>query len=236
MTVSGRSSFSLQGQLKGSSSIEATSNAPRIGRKRRLSADEEEEEDAPPTFKRPRGTSDHADASSREQTPVVVQVPAKDTAEVKEVTKGVKHVDLEDTKGGDREGGTARREEEEEEGDDEAKVDTASAEDVQSAALVEAGKPVKSAASDIPAVKEPGCVTQDVKAENVPLPAADDEDLENAPSSAAVTKPESPLSQSKTSRSKAKARSGSSRKATPSKRSPPKSQPSPRASVAAPLV
>ena len=76
----------------------ATSNAPqiRIGRKRRLSTPEpdgEHERDHTPASKKLRAESE-ADATTPPATPVAG--PGADTEEVKEVTEGVKEVELEE--------------------------------------------------------------------------------------------------------------------------------------------
>ncbi|EMD37003.1 hypothetical protein CERSUDRAFT_114904 [Gelatoporia subvermispora B] len=73
---------------------DATSNAPQIGRKRRLSEDDRDD-DMSGAAKKHRGdsveTSD--DATQRGSSPIP---PGKDTEEVKEVTQGVREVELDD--------------------------------------------------------------------------------------------------------------------------------------------
>ncbi|KAI0649941.1 aspartic peptidase domain-containing protein [Trametes meyenii] len=73
-------------------SEDATSTAPQIGRKRRLSTDEREERETTPSAKKQRadpGSSERGSSPAR---------PEKETEEVKEVTKGVREVELEDGK------------------------------------------------------------------------------------------------------------------------------------------
>lgn len=67
-------------------SIPATSNAPKVGRKRRLS--DEDNEEAQSSTKKLKGDSPIPTSSSEEQAP--------DSVEVKEVTEGVQEVALED--------------------------------------------------------------------------------------------------------------------------------------------
>ncbi|KAI9056356.1 hypothetical protein FKP32DRAFT_1682316 [Trametes sanguinea] len=76
-------------------SEDATSTAPQIGRKRRLSTNEDEERETTPSAKKHRAGSESAPESAREQSP---SQPGKETAEVKEVTEGVREVELEDGK------------------------------------------------------------------------------------------------------------------------------------------
>lgn len=78
--------------------IAATSDAPKVGSKRRLSTTEEEEADT--SMKRAKIGTDYEDddASSTAESPTVVVPASKETAEVKEVTKGVKDVDLDELK------------------------------------------------------------------------------------------------------------------------------------------
>ncbi|KAF9806753.1 hypothetical protein IEO21_08562 [Rhodonia placenta] len=79
-------------------SEDATSNAPQIGRKRRLSSTEPDPDGEPSVAKKPRGDSADAseDASQREESPARAQ--GQETAEVKNVTKGVRDVELEESK------------------------------------------------------------------------------------------------------------------------------------------
>ncbi|KAI0356907.1 hypothetical protein OH77DRAFT_179171 [Trametes cingulata] len=76
-------------------SEDATSTAPQIGRKRRLSTDEHEERETTPSAKKQRAESEVAPEEEREPSPAR---PGKETEEVKEVTKGVREVELEDGK------------------------------------------------------------------------------------------------------------------------------------------
>ncbi|KAL7284595.1 hypothetical protein ACG7TL_001889 [Trametes sanguinea] len=76
-------------------SEDATSTAPQIGRKRRLSTEEHEERETTPSAKKHRTESDAAPDTAREQSPAE---PGKETEEVKEVTEGVREVELEDGK------------------------------------------------------------------------------------------------------------------------------------------
>ncbi|KAI0372502.1 hypothetical protein BV20DRAFT_1062182 [Pilatotrama ljubarskyi] len=76
-------------------SEDATSTAPQIGRKRRLSTDEHEERETTPSAKKHRADSEVAPEREREPSPVR---PGKETEEVKEVTKGVRDVELEEGK------------------------------------------------------------------------------------------------------------------------------------------
>ncbi|TFK53135.1 hypothetical protein OE88DRAFT_1643812 [Heliocybe sulcata] len=71
-------------------SDDATSNAPQIGRKRRLSDSERDDEPYPSSTKRSKGglVADE----ERDGSPA----PAKETQDVKEIRKGVKDVELED--------------------------------------------------------------------------------------------------------------------------------------------
>ncbi|KII91740.1 hypothetical protein PLICRDRAFT_173548 [Plicaturopsis crispa FD-325 SS-3] len=73
---------------------DATSNAPQIGRKRQRDADDDE---APSTSKRTRGDSTPAadDAEGRGASPAVTVPQGSETQDVKDVTKGVKDVELE---------------------------------------------------------------------------------------------------------------------------------------------
>ncbi|KAI0672320.1 hypothetical protein C8Q78DRAFT_990789 [Trametes maxima] len=73
-------------------SEDATSTAPQIGRKRRLSTDEREERETTPSAKKQR-----SDTGSSERGSSPTQ-PERETEEVKEVTKGVREVELEDGK------------------------------------------------------------------------------------------------------------------------------------------
>ncbi|TBU63576.1 hypothetical protein BD310DRAFT_945116 [Dichomitus squalens] len=76
-------------------SEDATSTAPQIGRKRRLSTPEpEEEREQTPVSKKHRAESE-ADVTPAPATPEE-QPQEKETEEVKEVTKGVKEVELEE--------------------------------------------------------------------------------------------------------------------------------------------
>ncbi|KAI5121587.1 hypothetical protein M0805_009458 [Coniferiporia weirii] len=93
---------------------DATSNAPQIGRKRRMSDEDDDDEGSKSgsVWKRPRGHSD-AEVIPEETepktpppegegsraasgTPTLAPTPTKETEEVRQVTKGVKEVDLED--------------------------------------------------------------------------------------------------------------------------------------------
>ncbi|CDO74603.1 hypothetical protein BN946_scf184586.g8 [Trametes cinnabarina] len=73
-------------------SEDATSTAPQIGRKRRLSTEEHEERETTPSAKKHRAESDNTPDIKREQS------PAQPGQEVKEVTEGVREVELEDGK------------------------------------------------------------------------------------------------------------------------------------------
>lgn len=73
----------------------ATSTAPQIGRKRRLSTDEQEERETTPSAKKQRAELEEQAESKRDQSP---SQPGKETEEVKEVTEGVREVELEDGK------------------------------------------------------------------------------------------------------------------------------------------
>ncbi|OCH94592.1 hypothetical protein OBBRIDRAFT_710117, partial [Obba rivulosa] len=73
---------------------DATSNAPQIGRKRRLSADEHDD-DVPSSAKKHRRESvEAADEPALREEPSVRA--GKDTEGVKEVTKGVREVELDE--------------------------------------------------------------------------------------------------------------------------------------------
>lgn len=74
--------------------ITATSTAPQIGRKRRLSTSEPDERESTPA-KRHRAESEATQDGQREESPAGAQ-QAKETEEVKEVTKGVREVELDD--------------------------------------------------------------------------------------------------------------------------------------------
>ncbi|EIW53369.1 acid protease [Trametes versicolor FP-101664 SS1] len=76
-------------------SEDATSTAPQIGRKRRLSTDEQEERETTPSAKKQRAELEEQAESKRDQSP---SQPGKETEEVKEVTEGVREVELEDGK------------------------------------------------------------------------------------------------------------------------------------------
>ncbi|KAI0772845.1 hypothetical protein BD413DRAFT_430483, partial [Trametes elegans] len=76
-------------------SEDATSTAPQIGRKRRLSTDEAEERETTPSTKKHRAESEVVTEGEREQSPAH---RSKETEEVKEVTEGVREVELEDGK------------------------------------------------------------------------------------------------------------------------------------------
>ncbi|KAI0634242.1 acid protease [Trametes polyzona] len=76
-------------------SEDATSTAPQIGRKRRLSTDECEERETTPSAKKQRAESELQPEGERESSPAQ---PGKETEEVKEVTEGVREVELEDGK------------------------------------------------------------------------------------------------------------------------------------------
>ncbi|KZT28200.1 hypothetical protein NEOLEDRAFT_903542 [Neolentinus lepideus HHB14362 ss-1] len=71
-------------------SDDATSNAPQIGRKRRLSDADRDEESYPSSTKRSKGGL--VAEEERDESPV----PAKETQDVKDIRKGVKEVELED--------------------------------------------------------------------------------------------------------------------------------------------
>lgn len=74
---------------------DATSNAPTIGRKRRFSFVEDDDDSASTSVKKLRGDSVQAEGS----TPPIVAVPdQKEGEDVKSVTQGVKDVELEDQK------------------------------------------------------------------------------------------------------------------------------------------
>lgn len=73
----------------------ATSTAPQIGRKRRLSTDEQEERETTPSAKKQRAELEEQAESKRDQSP---SQPGKETDEVTEVTEGVREVELEDGK------------------------------------------------------------------------------------------------------------------------------------------
>ncbi|KAI0767426.1 aspartic peptidase domain-containing protein [Fomes fomentarius] len=75
-------------------SEDATSTAPQIGRKRRLSTSEPDERESTPA-KRHRAESEVTQDGQREESPTGAQ-QAKETEEVKEVTKGVGEVELDD--------------------------------------------------------------------------------------------------------------------------------------------
>lgn len=72
----------------------ATSNAPTIGRKRRLSTPGEDDEEEN-TAKRAKGEDG---TLTRDESPSQPVAPVNETAEVKEVTQGVDDVELEDGK------------------------------------------------------------------------------------------------------------------------------------------
>ncbi|KAI8989140.1 hypothetical protein BD414DRAFT_507528 [Trametes punicea] len=77
-------------------SEDATSTAPQIGRKRRLSTNEREERETTPSAKKHRAESEATPESERGQSPAAAT--GRETEEVKEVTKGVREVELEDGK------------------------------------------------------------------------------------------------------------------------------------------
>ncbi|KAK7019867.1 hypothetical protein R3P38DRAFT_2970618 [Favolaschia claudopus] len=75
---------------------DATSNAPRVGSKRRMAdEDRDEDEDEQARLKKVRGATTEAQADAPE-TSSAPPPKAAETADVKEVTKGVKQVDLEE--------------------------------------------------------------------------------------------------------------------------------------------
>ncbi|KAI0827405.1 hypothetical protein BC628DRAFT_1338379 [Trametes gibbosa] len=76
-------------------SEDATSTAPQIGRKRRLSTDEHEERETTPSMKKQRADPELELEGQGSQSPTQ---PTKETEEVKEVTRGVGEVELEDSK------------------------------------------------------------------------------------------------------------------------------------------
>lgn len=77
----------------------ATSNAPNTRRKRRISSVEREDADEDPVSKKTRAESTSSSLADALSSPVTEQQPV--TAAVKEVTDGVKEVDLEDKPGVD---------------------------------------------------------------------------------------------------------------------------------------
>ncbi|KAH9854587.1 acid protease [Lenzites betulinus] len=74
---------------------DATSTAPQIGRKRRLSTDEHEERETTPSAKKQRAESELDPETQGDQSPTQ---STKETAEVKEVTQGVREVELDEDK------------------------------------------------------------------------------------------------------------------------------------------
>jgi len=78
-------------------SDDATSNAPQIGRKRRLSDADRDEESYPSSTKRSKGGL--VAEEERDESPS----PAKETQDVKDIRKGVKEVELEDKEEGEAE-------------------------------------------------------------------------------------------------------------------------------------
>jgi hypothetical protein len=181
-------------------SHQATSHAPQIGRKRRFSASEREESLGP--AKRARGTSSPDEAGSREQTPPAT--PAKETEEVKQVTRGVKEVELEDK---------VDKPEEAESGDE--KQDSVSSPSKEEAVKGDNTKAEQEQANQDTASLKPQAVdstvsgSEDINAEDVPLPEGEDEELRE--SSAPVTQVDgAPVTPKAT-------KSSASRKPTPAK-------------------
>ncbi|KAI0752710.1 hypothetical protein C8Q80DRAFT_470644 [Daedaleopsis nitida] len=77
-------------------SEDATSTAPQIGRKRRLSSTEPDEDRESTPAKKHRAESESVQGPGEEPREPTPSQPAKETEEVKEVTKGVQEVELED--------------------------------------------------------------------------------------------------------------------------------------------
>jgi len=179
---------------------DATSNAPQIGRKRRLSSSDRE--DSPELVKRSRATPDGgSEAVSREGTPVA---QAKDTTEVKEVTKGVKKVKLEDK--GKLKGGADGQEKPKSGTEGEDKDGNVSSLEGKDAQLDSAKKETSiSAGPSLPKT----LTTKEVKPENVPLP--EDED---ASADTPVVEARRPRSIRPLPRTRAKASKKGSQKAT----------------------
>jgi hypothetical protein len=124
----------------------ADSNKPLIGRKRRRSEDEDEDDDAPSVLKKPKGLEESIPeeangASSRGDSPAVVVTPGNEAAEVKEVTKGVKEVELKENK----------------------KVEGTRASEKSASSLPETQVDEKQAGTESADVKAPGSPMKDVK-------------------------------------------------------------------------
>jgi hypothetical protein len=71
----------------------ATSNAPRVGAKRRMADEDRDEDDEQARLKKVRGATDEAQADARESSSTPLP-QANEAADVKEVTQGVKEVEL----------------------------------------------------------------------------------------------------------------------------------------------
>ncbi|KAJ6588360.1 hypothetical protein B0H19DRAFT_872030, partial [Mycena capillaripes] len=72
-----------------------TSNAPRVGSKRRMADEDRDEDDEQARLKKVRGATDEAQSDARESSSTPLP-QANETAGVQEVTEGVKEVELEE--------------------------------------------------------------------------------------------------------------------------------------------